>query len=559
MTFDQTTIMQIILALGGLGLFLYGMRLMGEGLELAAGAKLRDILEKLTTNRFLGALVGVIVTAIIQSSTAVSVMCVGFVNASIMNISQAMGVIMGATIGTTVTSVLLSIQISDYAPLAIFIGAVMVMFMKKNNQKYIGQIIAGFGILFFGMTTMSSNLEPLASSDFFSTIITSVSNPFIGVIFGIFFAALLQSSSAAVGVLQALGAISALTLPNAVYMVYGIHIGACVTAVISAIGASKDAKRTALSYVLFTVFGTAIFTLLSLFTPFNAFIESVTDNIPFQISLVHILSSIIATLLILPAEGLIVKLSYIVIRGDEEGEKEACRLKYVDERLLQTPPIAVNQITKEIDRMGKLAKRNFQLSMESLLNMDEKLIDVVEENEEVIDYLNQAITTYLVKLNGLSLEDSDRVRIGSFYHVVSDMERIGDHAENICELASMAINKNEIFSSIAIGEINDLKKLVDTVMDNSLEMFESISYSQKKVDLISNTEQEIDDKTDLYKANHIERLSDGKCSARVGTLFMELLTNLERIADHSTNIAFSLYPNQHAPHSEAEAMQLAKK
>ncbi|MBQ3929192.1 MAG: Na/Pi cotransporter family protein, partial [Clostridia bacterium] len=358
MTFDQTTIMQIILALGGLGLFLYGMRLMGEGLELAAGAKLRDILEKLTTNRFLGALVGVIVTAIIQSSTAVSVMCVGFVNASIMNISQAMGVIMGATIGTTVTSVLLSIQISDYAPLAIFIGAVMVMFMKKNNQKYIGQIIAGFGILFFGMTTMSSNLEPLASSDFFSTIITSVSNPFIGVIFGIFFAALLQSSSAAVGVLQALGAISALTLPNAVYMVYGIHIGACVTAVISAIGASKDAKRTALSYVLFTVFGTAIFTLLSLFTPFNAFIESVTDNIPFQISLVHILSSIIATLLILPAEGLIVKLSYIVIRGDEEGEKEACRLKYVDERLLQTPPIAVNQITKEIDRMGKLAKRN---------------------------------------------------------------------------------------------------------------------------------------------------------------------------------------------------------
>ncbi len=559
MTFDQTTIMQIILALGGLGLFLYGMRLMGEGLELAAGAKLRDILEKLTTNRFLGALVGVIVTAIIQSSTAVSVMCVGFVNASIMNISQAMGVIMGATIGTTVTSVLLSIQISDYAPLAIFIGAVMVMFMKKNNQKYIGQIIAGFGILFFGMTTMSSNLEPLASSDFFSTIITSVSNPFIGVIFGIFFAALLQSSSAAVGVLQALGAISALTLPNAVYMVYGIHIGACVTAVISAIGASKDAKRTALSYVLFTVFGTAIFTLLSLFTPFNAFIESVTDNIPFQISLVHILSSIIATLLILPAEGLIVKLSYIVIRGDEEGEKEACRLKYVDERLLQTPPIAVNQITKEIDRMGKLAKRNFQLSMESLLNMDEKLIDVVEENEEVIDYLNQAITTYLVKLNGLSLEDSDRVRIGSFYHVVSDMERIGDHAENICELASMAINKNEIFSSIAIGEINDLKKLVDTVMDNSLEMFESRSYSQKKVDLISNTEQEIDDKTDLYKANHIERLSDGKCSARVGTLFMELLTNLERIADHSTNIAFSLYPNQHAPHSEAEAMQLAKK
>ena len=289
MTFDHTTIMEIILALGGLGLFLYGMRLMGEGLELAAGSNLRTLLEKLTTNRFLGALVGVVVTGIIQSSTAVSVMCVGFVNASIMNLSQAMGVIMGATIGTTVTSVLLSIQISDYAPIAIFIGAIMVMLCKKNNHKYIGQIIAGFGILFFGMKTMSANLKPIAQSDFFSNIITSVSDPIVGVFFGIAFAAILQSSSAAVGVLQALGAAGALTLPNAVYMVYGIHIGACVTAVISAIGATKAAKRTALSYVLFTGIGTLLFVLVSLFTPFHAWIESVTQSVPFQISLVHII------------------------------------------------------------------------------------------------------------------------------------------------------------------------------------------------------------------------------------------------------------------------------
>ena len=300
MTFDHTTIMEIILALGGLGLFLYGMRLMGEGLELAAGSNLRTLLEKLTTNRFLGALVGVVVTGIIQSSTAVSVMCVGFVNASIMNLSQAMGVIMGATIGTTVTSMLLSIQISDYAPIAIFIGAVMVMICKKNNHKYIGQIIAGFGILFFGMTTMSANLKPIAQSEFFSTMITSVSNPIVGVLFGIAFAAILQSSSAAVGVLQALGAASALTLPNAVYMVYGIHIGACVTAVISTIGATKAAKRTALSYVLFTVTGTLLFVLISMLTPFHAWMESVTDSIPLQISLVHIISSIVATIVLLP-------------------------------------------------------------------------------------------------------------------------------------------------------------------------------------------------------------------------------------------------------------------
>ena len=522
MTFDHAMIMEIILALGGLGLFLYGMRLMGEGLELAAGSNLRTLLEKLTTNRFLGALVGVVVTGIIQSSTAVSVMCVGFVNAQIMNLSQAMGVIMGATIGTTVTSVLLSIQISDYAPIAIFIGAIMVMLSKKNNHKYIGQIIAGFGILFFGMTTMSANLKPIAQSQFFSNIITSVSDPLVGVLFGIAFAAILQSSSAAVGVLQALGAASALMLPNAVYMVYGIHIGACVTAVISSIGATKAAKRTALSYVLFTGTGTMLFVFISLFTPFHAWIESVTDSVPFQISLVHIISSIIATLVVLPGVDLIIKLSTIIIPGKEDNEKEQSRLKYVDERLLNTPPFAVSQVTKEIDRMGKLARKNFELSMKAFLEKDQKLIAEVENNEEVIDYLNMAITSFLVKLNGLNLEDNDRLKIGSYYHVVSDMERIGDHAENICELANMLITKEESFSDDAV---------------------------------VSNIEEEIDDKTALYKDRHIERLSEGKCNATVGTLFMELLTNLERIADHSTNIAFSMYPNQEVPKLEAEGVK----
>ena len=555
MTFDHAMIMEIILALGGLGLFLYGMRLMGEGLELAAGSNLRTLLEKLTTNRFLGALVGVVVTGIIQSSTAVSVMCVGFVNAQIMNLSQAMGVIMGATIGTTVTSVLLSIQISDYAPIAIFIGAIMVMLCKKNNHKYIGQIIAGFGILFFGMKTMSANLKPIAQSDFFSNIITSVSDPIVGVFFGIAFAAILQSSSAAVGVLQALGAAGALTLPNAVYMVYGIHIGACVTAVISAIGATKAAKRTALSYVLFTGIGTLLFVLVSLFTPFHAWIESVTQSVPFQISLVHIISSIVATLVLLPGVDLIIKFSTFIIRGKEENEIEQSRLKYVDERLLNTPPFAVSQVTKEIDRMGKLARKNFELSMKAFLEKDAKMIAEVENNEEVIDYLNMAITSFLVKLNGLNLEDSDRLKIGSYYHVVSDMERIGDHAENICELANMLITKDESFSDDAAKEIETMNKLVTNIIDDSLKMFESSHFDQKMVDLVSSIEDEIDDKTAVYKSRHIERLSEGICNATVGTLFMELLTNLERIADHSTNIAFSMYPNQEAPRLESEAVK----
>ena len=542
MTFDHTIMMQIILALGGLGLFLYGMRLMGEGLELAAGANLRTLLEKLTTNRFLGAIVGIVVTAIIQSSTAVSVMCVGFVNASIMNLSQAMGVIMGATIGTTVTSVLLSIQISDYAPIAIFIGAFMVVLSKKNNTKYLGQIIAGFGILFFGMTTMSSNLKPLASSEQFSSIITSVSNPFVGILFGVAFAAFIQSSSAAVGVLQALGAAGALALPDAVYMVYGIHIGACVTAVISSIGATKAAKRTALSYVLFTTFGTLIFTFFSMFTPFDAFIQKITENVPFQISLVHIISSIVATLVLLPLEGAIIKLACIIIPGEEEAEMEASRLKFVDERMLKTPPFAVSQITREIERMGRLSRKNFERSMDAFINQDEKVIAEVEANEEVIDYLNMAITNYLVKLNGLNLEDSDRLKIGSYYHVVSDMERIGDHAENICELAQNLIRKEETFSPGALEEVTNMRSLVENIIDDSLKMFKASHVDPKMIDLVSNTEEEIDEKTAEYKDNHIERLSNGTCNATVGTLFMELLTNLERIADHSTNIAFSMYP-----------------
>ena len=542
----DSTVSQIILALGGLGLFLYGMKLLGDGLELAAGAKLRKILEKITSNRWLGALVGIVVTAIIQSSTAVSVMVVGFVNASLMSLSQAMGVLMGATIGTTVTSLILSFNLSQYAPVFIFIGAFMVVLSKKNNTKYAGQIIAGFGILFFGMTTMSSNLKPLAESDVFKQLISSISNPFLGILFGIAFAALIQSSSAGVGILQALGAVGALTLGDSVFMIYGIHIGACVTAVISSIGATKDAKRTALSYVLFTLFGTAIFTVITLLTPFTSLVQTMfPKNVSLQISFVHIISTVVATIVLLPCVNLITKISCLIIPGGkDEEEKEACRLKFIDQRLLKTPPIAVNQVTKEINRMSVLSNKNFKMSMEALLNKDDKIITKVSENEEVIDYLNHSITSFLVQINDLPLEDHDLLKIGSYYHIVSDIERIGDHAENICEIASRIIENNEAFSEKAIEEIKDLSALVESVITDSFDLFFERSDDPLLLERISNNEQDIDDKTEQYKDNHIERLSKGECNAMIGTLFMELLTNLERIADHSTNIAFSLSPQK---------------
>ena len=547
MSLDQATINNILLAIGGLGLFLYGMKMMGDGLELAAGSKLRTMLEKLTTNRYLGALVGLVVTGIIQSSSAVTVMVVGFVNAEIMTLSQAVGVIMGANIGTTVTGILLSFKISTYAPIAIFIGAFMFVLCKKNNHKYIGQIIAGFGILFFGMSTMGDGLEPLADSEFFQNLLTSVSNPFVGIIVGIIFSTAIQSSSASVGVLQALGLAGAITLPNAIYIIYGLNIGTCSTALISSIGTTKSAKRTTVVHIVFNVIGTIIFTLITMFTPFTEWVEGLApDNIPLQISLVHIIFNVVCTIILLPASNLLIKIACLIVPGTDEA-KEACRLKYVDTRLLQTPPIAVSQVTKEIERMGNIAKKNFEISMNSLLKKDSKLIDTVEENEEVIDYLNQEITQYLVKINGLSLEDSDRVRVGSYYHVVSDIERIGDHCENISEMAAMVISKGESFSETALREIAEMQKLVASIVENSLYMFQSHKYDPKMIKLINETEQKIDDCKIKYKEHHIQRLSEGKCNATIGTLFMELITNLERIADHSTNIAFSMFPNQEVP------------
>jgi len=382
----------------------------------------------------------------------------------------------------------------------------------------------------------------LRSWNFFQNIITSVSNPIIGILFGTVFAAVVQSSSATVGVLQALGAAGAVALPNAVYIVYGIHIGACVTSVISSIGATKAARRTSLSYVIFCSMGVLMFTLITMFTPYILWLQRATDNVSLQISLVHIIFSIGSTLVMLPCNGIIIKIACFIIRGEESTEKEPCRLKYVDERILKTPPIAVNQITKEIHRMGVLAKRNFLLSMEALLEQDEKKIEQVEENEEVIDYLNHTIAGYLVKINALAIEDADREKIGKYYHVVSDMERIGDHAENICEIAQMQIDKSEVFSEKAVGEINELKELVISVIDNSLKVFDG-ERDREIFKLVGDTEQQIDDKTELFKDRHIERLRNGECDAAVGTLFMELLTNLERIADHSTNVAFSFFPN----------------
>ena len=525
---------------GGRGLFLFGMKLMGDGLEMAAGSKLRGMIERLTKNKYMGALVGLVVTAVIQSSSATTVMVVGFVNAGLMNLAQAVGVIMGANIGTTVTGVMIAINLTAIAPIAVLIGVVMISFIKRNSVKHIGQIIAGFGILFMGMKMMSTAMEPLSESEVFTSLMTSFSNPLLGVLVGLVFTAIIQSSSASVGVLQALGAAGAITLPSAIYVIYGQNIGTCVTALISSVGTSKTARRTAVVHLMFNVFGAVLFIVISMLFPFAELVQRIAPgNVMAQISIVHVIFNIVCTAIMLPLSSLLVKVACKVIPGSDPV-KSSNSLAYLDARILSTPPVAVAQLFKEVDRMGQLAKETLGMAMDALITQDNTKVDQIYENENTINFLNRGIAEYLVKINGLDLEDYDRQALGSMYHVISDMERIGDHSENLCELAQTLKKSKQKFSPWAVEQATEMRNRVEAMLEEALQMFASRETQPQMAADINRREEIIDDATQELKDLHIERLNQGKCSVVAGTVFMDMLTNLERIADHCTNIAYSM-------------------
>ena len=525
---------------GGLGLFLFGMKLMGDGLEMAAGSKLRGMIERLTKNKYMGALVGLVVTAVIQSSSATTVMVVGFVNAGLMNLAQAVGVIMGANIGTTVTGVMIAINLTAIAPIAVLIGVVMISFIKRNSVKHIGQIIAGFGILFMGMKMMSTAMEPLSESEVFTSLMTSFSNPLLGVLVGLVFTAIIQSSSASVGVLQALGAAGAITLPSAIYVIYGQNIGTCVTALISSVGTSKTARRTAVVHLMFNVFGAILFIVISMLFPFAELVQRIAPgSVMAQISIVHVIFNIVCTAIMLPLSSLLVKVACKVIPGSDPV-KSSNSLAYLDARILSTPPVAVAQLFKEVDRMGQLAKETLGMAMDALITQDNPKVDQIYENENTINFLNRGIAEYLVKINGLDLEDYDRQALGSMYHVISDMERIGDHSENLCELAQTLKKSKQKFSPWAVEQATEMRNRVEAMLEEALQMFASRETQPQMAADINRREEIIDDATQELKDLHIERLNQGKCSVVAGTVFMDMLTNLERIADHCTNIAYSM-------------------
>ena len=526
---------------GGLGLFLFGIRTMGEGLENAAGAKLKRLLEVLTGNRFLAVLVGFVVTAIIQSSTATTVMVVGFVNAGMMSLAQAVGVIIGANIGTTVTSLLIALNFSDVAAAAVLVGIILMMASKKTVVKNLGAIFTGFGLLFLGIHMMSNSMAPLRESEGFMNFIVTISNsplrPLFGILLGILMTVILQSSSASVGVLQTLAMQGLVPLKFSVFVLFGQNIGTCLTALLSTVGAKKNSKRAAVIHLLFNVIGTAIFIFIALFTPYISWIEKLSKDPMAQIAISHIIFNVLSTVIMFPFANLLVKLSCLIVPGKDDSESEL-HCKFIDDRLLNTPPFAVMQVGNEVFRMAKLARDNFSASAHALINRSDKDLDKVFEREEVINYLNHNITSYLVKLNALDITDDDASYIARVFHVINDIERVGDHALNLAEAAQHNIGDGLKFSDRAKEELNELFSSVISLLDRSIAAFNSQSLSNDEAEELSALEEHIDDLTVKCQDAHIFRLNRNECNTEAGMLYLNTITDFERVGDHAINIAF---------------------
>ncbi len=528
-------IWMIIQLIGGLGLFLFGMKLMAESLEKTAGNKLRRGLEVLTTNRFAGAAVGFGVTGLIQSSSATTVMVVGFVNAGLMTLMQASGVIMGANVGTTITAWIISIDLKDIAPIFVFIGVIMMFFFKKRSVKKIGGIILGFGVLFVGLDMMSGAMKPLRTMESFQNFVVSFENPFIGILIGVLVTVAVQSSSATTGILVSMAAAGAIALPSAVYVIFGSNIGTCVTAILASIGANKTAKRASVIHLAFNIIGVVIFAIIIQFIPLTQWLVGTGLETRTQIALFHTIFNVFALVLMIWYPQILIKLSKLIIRGEDDMGRQK-KFKYLGEKLLDTPSIAVGQAIKEVGRMAEIAKENYEISMQSLLELDEKKANLVLEQEKIVNFLNHEITDFLAKLSALELTSKDALKIADMFHIVNDLERISDHAENIAEYTLIRIDDKVPFTQDAQDEIKEMNKFVLEALEDCVLAFEN--NDKTLADEVIRIEKIVDDIEEKLKNNHVERISKGECTARSGMIFTDLIINLERVSDHATNVAY---------------------
>ena len=541
---DGKQIFEMVTGLaGGLGLFLFGMKLMSESIEKFAGARLRKILEFFTKNKFMGLFVGIIFTGIVQSSSACTVMVVSFVNSGLMTLYQAVGVIFGANIGTTVTSLLVSFNLSKYAPIFLLIGVIMIMFFKKQGIVKFGDVLVGFGVLFLGLSLMSSSMDTLKQSPIIEEIFASLTNPGLAVLVGFLVTAVIQSSSVTVSIVLLLAQQGLLNLPICMFIILGCNMGSCVTALIASLAGMKDAKRAAMIHFLFNLVGSAVVFVILMFAGGSIVdtIFNVAGGDPGRfVAFSHTSIKIFQVILLFPFSNLLVKATYLIIPGDEEkvGYHDDHKLQFIGDKVVFNPATAVVEVINEIERMASLASDNLNRAMNALVTLDEEDIREVNEVEENINFLNTSITNYLVKINQSTLPIEDLKSLGGLFHVVNDIERIGDHAKNIADSAVLRKERGIKFSDESFNELRDMMELINENVHMCIEVF--AHHKEELLPRIEEVEERVDVMERQVQQAHIDRLKRNECTPDAGMLFSDIVSGLERVSDHAVNIAYSM-------------------
>lgn len=535
--------------LGGIGVFLYGMKLMGDSLEMVAGNEIKRMFAKISNKKFIGVGIGTVTTAVVQSSAAIIVMSMGFVNSGLMSLTQAITISYGANIGTCVTALIVAVGVGGFADVQLTVifaalagvGALMIMFTKNDKVKKIGGIITGLGMIFVGLSVMTSSMSIFSQSDKISAFLAKISNPALLLLFGILFTALIQSSSAVSGIVITMVASvpALLQFDQALYIILGSNIGTCITSLIAAIGTNTNAKRAAVINVFYKTVGVIIFGILSIWVPFGKMF-SVFKAPALQVAMFHLFFNVVATVIFFPFTNLMVKASEKIMPEKKKPvDENEPHLYFLEERLLRTPPVAVAQLKNEIENMAEIAKSNFDKCMDAV--MVGKVSDVIDEiakNEKCLNFLNREITKYLVKLSQVDLSEDDKLLISTSYHTVSDIERIGDYAENISEYAEKMEADKLKFSPKAISEIQTLKATITNLYDEVMKTYKEDTLDY--IDKVNEYEESVDKQKEEMGEHHIERMNKGECTPEVGAIYLSLSSNAERVADHMTNIAYAV-------------------
>ena len=537
--------------LGGLGMFLYGMNIMADGMQKTAGSKMSQFLSMLTNNRLMAVILGALITAIIQSSGATTVMVVGFVSAGVLNLNQAVGVIMGANIGTTITAWIVSLSSLGsamdvmkpifYAPLLIGIGAIMILFCKKQKYHTCGEILVGLGLLFMGLDLMSGSISPYTDLPIFAKAFEVLgSNPLLGMVIGAVVTALLQSSSASVGILQTLAMNGVVTTNAAIYITLGQNIGSCVTAMLSSMGGSRTAKRAAVMHLSFNVIGAIVFGVLG-FVLFAVRPEFAASNITaVQISIFHTFFNLVNTTLLFPFANQMVALSGIMVKekdesAEEEGDEEAVALKHLDERIFESPAFAVETAALEVVHMGQITMGNVKRGIDAIITGSLDEIEEVYKVEKTINNMEKMLTEYLIKINNLSLTEYQKLVVNDLFYSISDIERVGDHAENLADSAQYLVEHGLVFSETGVEDLREISEFVFKSFEHAIEARRNANMDD--VRKVSQYEDEVDNLEEELREKHIDRLSKGQCEAASGVIFLDILSNMERISDHAYNLA----------------------